>query len=164
MAFSATDRYLETEVLTATPQKLQLMLIDAAIRSTQRAARHFEAGKPDEAGEALVHAQQVVTELLAGINRDANVPLARKMAAVYLFVFRGLVDAGRDRKKLDDVLRVLGIERETWRRVCRETGSAETPQAPEDAHPPREPIPAPHVPPAVDLTTGESPAGFSIEA
>jgi flagellar protein FliS len=128
MQSSATDRYLQTEVLTASPQKLQLMLLDAAIRSAERAGRHLDAGKVDEAHDALVHAQQVVTGLLGGLNRDAHRSLAGKMAAVYVFVFRSLVDAdiGRDRKRLDDALRILRIERETWRRVCQQTGGDET--------------------------------------
>ena len=149
MSSPATDRYLETEVLTATPQKLQLMLIDAAIRSAERAARHMEADEFERASDALIHAQQVVTEMLGSLNRDANPALAGKVAAVYLFVFRSLVDAGvrRDRKKLDDALRILGIERETWRRVCREAGHT----GPSE---PREDAPSPH----------ESSSGFSLEA
>ena len=34
---AARDEYLSTEVLTASPQKLQLMLIDAAIRAASQA-------------------------------------------------------------------------------------------------------------------------------
>ena len=37
MQASAQSNYLETEVMTAPPQKLQLMLVEAAIRSAERA-------------------------------------------------------------------------------------------------------------------------------
>jgi flagellar biosynthetic protein FliS len=170
MQSSATDRYLQTEVLTASPQKLQRMLLDAAIRSAERAGRHLDAEKFDEAHDALVHAQQVVTELLSGLKRDANPPLAGKRAALYVFVFRSLVDAGigRDRKKLDDALRILRIERETWRRVCQEAGNAESPERPLGARLSGEPAHSPQTPTA-DLSgsppmAAEIVPGFSMEA
>jgi flagellar secretion chaperone FliS len=116
--------YLETEILTAPPQKLQLMMIEAAIRFGRRAAEHWQAGEDDRACEALIRAQNVVTELVNGLNRDESPELARKMAAIYLFVFRSLMEASyqRDRKKLDDALGVLEVERETWRQVCQRAG------------------------------------------
>ena len=119
--------YLETEVMTASPQKLQLMLIEAAIRSIERARRHWRAQEDEQAAEALIRAQQIMTELLAGLNHDVKPELTRKVAAVYLFVFRSLVDAHlrRDEEKLDDTIRVLEVERETWREVCRKPGSSD---------------------------------------
>ena len=170
MQSSAPDRYLETAVLTAPPQKLHLMLVEAAIRSAERARRHMQAEDHEKACDALIHAQQVVTELLGGLNRDADAPLAKKAAAIYLFVFRGLVDAGmqRDLKKLDDVLRVLRVEQETWRQVCRNVGNDNTPEAPAGAPSPWEPAPSTQAPPAElpggpDATDGTS-SGFSLEA
>jgi flagellar biosynthetic protein FliS len=121
---SLPQNYFETQVLTAPPQKLQLMMIEAAIRFGRLAAGHWEADEGDRACEALIRAQQIVTELVNGLNRDESPQLAKKMAAVYLFVFRSLTEAcqQRDRVKLDDALRVLEIERETWREVCQRIG------------------------------------------
>ena len=88
MYSSARDRYLTTEVMTATPQKLHLMLIDGAIRLAQQARRHWETGGEDEkACEAVIRAQEIVTQLLAGLNRRENPDLSNKVAAVYLFIF-----------------------------------------------------------------------------
>ena len=46
----------------------------------------------------------------------------QEIASVYNFIFRTLVDANRrhDERKLDDALRVLAVERETWRLVCQQ--------------------------------------------
>ena len=123
---SLPQSYLETEVLTAPPQKLQLMMIEAAIRFGRLAAGHWQAGENDQACEALIRAQKIVTELVNGLNRDESPELVGKMAAVYLFVFRSLMEASyqRDREKLDDALRVLEVERETWRQVCQRVGRA----------------------------------------
>lgn len=130
---SAQESYLVTKVMTATPQKLQLMLIDAAIRSCLRGRQKWEQGDEDGANDALVHAQHVVGELLAALNPEVDAALAKNAASVYLFIFRSLMEANTERnaKKLGDALRVLEVERETWRLVCEQLGG-ETPRATAD--------------------------------
>lgn len=125
MPASARDTYLETEVLTATPQKLQLMLIDGALRFIELARHHWRNDKDEEACEALIRAQRIVTELLSGLNKDVDADLAGKVASIYLYIFRTLLAAHneRDEEKLDDVVRILNIERETWRQVCEKLGA-----------------------------------------
>ncbi len=117
---SARGSYLETEVLSAPPQKLHLMLIEGAIRFAERGRRHWAAAQWEEADEVFLRAEAIVTELLAAIHREANEVLARKLASIYLFVFRTLLEASLKRSEthLDDALRVLREEQETWRTVC----------------------------------------------
>lgn len=131
MEVSVRDEYLTTQVLTATPQKLHLMLIEAAVRSAEQASRQWQEGDPGAAGEALVHAQDCAGQLLAGLDHEGGPDVVRKLAALYVFVFRRLVHANlhRDAKALDDALRILRMERDTWRQVCAR------PEAP-DAGPP----------------------------
>jgi flagellar protein FliS len=125
MQSSARENYLVTDVMTAAPQKLQLMLIEAATRSAQRAHEKWLAGDDAQASKALIHAQEVVGELLAGLNREGDAELVKRVASVYLFVFRSLMEANHERNqsKLDGALKVLEIERETWRQVCQRLGS-----------------------------------------
>lgn len=178
MQSSARDNYLQTEVMTATPQKLQYMLIDAAIRNIQRGKHLRNEGHQEEACEALIRAQGIITQILTGLNHEAGAELTRKVASIYMFVFRALNEAqlSGDDAKLDECVRVLEVERETWRLLCEKleeeesaktgvapAGSASTPQ-PADSPP----APAPPMP-GLDLCDddlgGESPtAGFSIEA
>ena len=82
MTHSATEDYLATEVMTAAPQKLQLMLIEAAIRSAERARQNWRDGNNEAAMEALCHAQKVVSELLSGLNREVDPKLVGKVASV----------------------------------------------------------------------------------
>jgi len=72
----------------------------------------------------------------------------RKVAAVYLFIFRSLMEANfqRDEGKLDDALKVLRVERETWRQVCKQLGTTRQPEdPPPGADTPAQPA-APHIP------------------
>ena len=134
---TARDNYLTTEVMTATPQKLQLMLIEGALRFGQQAQQMWNAGRDQEAGESILRCQQIVSQLLGGLNPEQQPDLVRKVAGLYLFVFRALVTAhlNRDSQSLADALAVLVVEQETWRQVCAKLGSAKPADARADAHP-----------------------------
>lgn len=58
--------------------------------------------------------------MLAVIDHGLGGDLARRVSALYEFVFRSLVKAGyrHDEESLGDAIRILEIERETWRQVC----------------------------------------------
>lgn len=159
MAASAPENYLVTEVMTATPQKLQLMLIEGALRNVERTRRLWQEGKDEEAGEALIRAQQIISEMLCGLSREVESELARKVASVYIFIFRSLVDAHthRSESKLDEALGVLETERDTWRQLCEKFGAAWEPAS--DAG-------SPSAAPVAPLDSLDEPptAGLSLEA
>ena len=130
MQASAQNNYLETEVMTAPPQKLQLMLVEAAIRAAERARAMWRDEDDEQAFLALIRAQEITGELLAGLNPEVDSDVVKKVASVYMFVFRRLAEASRDRdeKTLDDAIRVLHVERETWRQVCRQLSGSQPPE------------------------------------
>ena len=161
MSTSARESYLVTEVMTATPQKLQLMLIEAAIRSTERARQQWR-DDDEQAIESIIRAQDIIGELLASLDQEVEGDLTKKVAAVYLFVFRTLMEASfdRDEQKLDDALKVLAIERDTWRQVCEQLGSRMQPDG-EAAN--RTAVPPPKL--TCDLPAAyDSPGSVSLEA
>jgi flagellar protein FliS len=125
MQTSARENYLVTQVLTAPPQKLHLMLLEAAIRSARLARQKWQSGENEAGCEALIRAQEIVSQLLAGLNREVAPELIQRVAGVYLFVFRSLIEANlrHDEKKLDDAVRVLEEERKTWQEVCAKVGA-----------------------------------------
>ena len=114
------DSYLSTEVKTAAPQKLQLMLVETALRLANRARQFWQEGRNERALQAIIEAQAVMVHMLGVIDREAGGDLAKRVSAVYEFIFRSLVKAGQrhDEKSLGDAVRILEIERETWRQVC----------------------------------------------
>ena len=67
MHSSAHSAYLEAGVLTATPQKLHLMLVEAALRAAVRAREAWEQEQDAEARAALTHCQKLVGEMLANL-------------------------------------------------------------------------------------------------
>ena len=116
----AQDHYLFTEVKTAAPQKLQLLLIEGALRLANRTRQFWQQGHNDRATESLVRAQEIVGQMLAGINHKVGGDLARRVSSLYEFILRCLANAvsRHDDKSLGDAIRILEIERETWRQLC----------------------------------------------
>ena|SRR5579872_5916448 len=113
---TAAREYLETQVLTASPERLHLMVVDAAIRFARKGEEALEAADYATACSALDRARSCVNELLAGINSDPNPELAERLKALFLFVHRNLVQADltHDAKLVRDGLSILETHRETW--------------------------------------------------
>jgi flagellar protein FliS len=111
-----STEYLRSAVLTATPEQLHLMLYDGAIRFATRGGEALRAGDREAAFHAFERAQLIVLEMINGIQPEANPELGDRMLALYSFVYRRLVDANvkRDEQAVDDALRVLRHQRETW--------------------------------------------------
>jgi flagellar protein FliS len=156
----ASQQYFETEVLTATPQKLQLLLIEGALRDIRHAQQSRKQNDHDTACELLIHAQDVIGQLLTGFNRSEESEIVGRLSGVYFFVLRQLMDANmtRDDSKLEDAARVLEVERETWRQVCERFGSKTTGMRFDPA--------LPDAPVGLPLTTAADAAAgsFSVEA
>ena len=120
MNADARDRYFHDQVMTAPPQKLHLMLLEAALRHGRRAEQLWRDGQDEQAGEAVLRSQEVMGELVRELKADVAPELVGQVASSYLFILRSLVDAHlhRDAEKLQDALRVLEVECETWRELC----------------------------------------------
>ena len=121
MNLSARDAYLETQVLTATPQRLRLMLIEAALRKAKAAQQACDANDKETALAAISCCRDLISELIAGVQPDQS-PLARQVLGIYMFVYSALVEVGltADGQRLRDVIRVLDEERRTWQAVCEQ--------------------------------------------
>jgi flagellar protein FliS len=126
MATAGYTDYLANDVLSAPPQKLQLLLIEGAIRNVLLTKKHWQDGQDNLALETLVTAQDILAQLVGGVKANAS-PTAGKAQAVYAFIHRTLIEAGlaKNPATLSDAERVLRIELETWRQVCQQLGQSE---------------------------------------
>jgi len=129
---NARTAYLETQIKTAAPQKLRLMLIEAAIRFAQQAR---DAGGGELFSNGLERARDIVAELLAGIRPEKHA-LNDTARALYAFIFRSLSEATllHDLSKINDALRVLEEERITWQQVCEQMPEAPAPEVADFRH------------------------------
>ncbi len=126
----ASKEYLKGAVMTASPEQLQLMLLDGAIRFTLRGREALEKGDTEAAFNGFERAQRIVLELNNGLRREVNPELVDRMAALYDFIFRRMIDANvhRETQAADDALRILRHQRETWALLIEKL-AREAPQA-----------------------------------
>ncbi len=124
------NNYLQAEVLTASPQKLQLMLIEAAIRNVRQGKDAIESGQSDSASGPLRKAQDIVGQILSGLRSEHDLELVGKVASIYVFVLRTLAEGmlAGDAQRLASVLHVLQEERTTWKQLCDQLGESAGPR------------------------------------
>lgn len=116
MATSGDNPYLHDAVMTASPEQLQLMLYDGAIRFSLQARDYVEAKDYEQSYDRLTRAQNIVLEMQNGLDFDVNRELCERVASIYGFVYNKLLDANinHDVQSIDDAVKVLRMERETW--------------------------------------------------
>jgi flagellar protein FliS len=108
--------YLRNQVLSAKPEELRLMLFDGAIRFLNVGRKGLENKDYDVSYTNISKAQKIVLELSNSLNRNVMPEVTEKLSALYTFIYRLLIDASttRDTKPLDEAIRLLKYERETW--------------------------------------------------
>ncbi|MFO0973737.1 MAG: flagellar export chaperone FliS [Phycisphaerae bacterium] len=125
MTPTPSDEYLRSAVLTATPEQLQMMLYDGAIRFATQGREALERHDYSTSCEQLLRAQKIVVELENGLRPEVNPSLCQQLAALYRFVYRRLVDANvhQDPDAADDALRILHHQRTTWEMLLQRLAS-----------------------------------------
>jgi flagellar protein FliS len=125
MTVSARDSYLESQVLTATPQRLRLLLIEGALRFAKQIVHSWEKGDSETGLEAVSRCRRIVTELLT-VMVDDGTEVIGQLRGIYAFMFRQLTDAQQQQnpEMVGEVIRLLEVERETWQMVCEQMPEA----------------------------------------
>jgi flagellar protein FliS len=113
---SAAQNYLKTKVLTATPEQLQMMLYDGALRFGEQARVAMNAGKFDESYDLITRVQKIVLELNCSLKHEVAPDVCGKLSALYNYVYRKLIEANvaHDAKAMEEAIELLRYQRETW--------------------------------------------------
>ena len=111
-----TDQYLETQVPTAPPEQLHMLVIDAALRFARLGSQSLGEQDYEIAHESLSRSREFVNELINGLKPDGNEELAENLQRLFGFVYRSLVDAdaNHDQQKANDAIKILEQHRDTW--------------------------------------------------
>ena len=120
----AAQKYLRTKVLTATPEQLQMMLFDGAIRFCEQARLALQKKNFEQSYQALTKAQAIVNQLICALKPDVLPDLCKRLKGLYAFAYRRLVDANLNHRmeSLDEALNVLKFQRETWAMLMENLG------------------------------------------
>jgi flagellar secretion chaperone FliS len=114
--FAQHNRYQETEVNTASPVKLVLVLYDAAIERALRAKKCLEEGDLAGKGDLISKAIDIISELQVSLDMANGGNMAENLRRLYSYCIDRLIEANikKDTKQLDAAVRVLCTLREGW--------------------------------------------------
>ncbi len=112
----ALNTYQKTAVETADPLQLIILCYDAAIRDLGEAEELHEKGSMDEAYTKIRHAQDIVTELLVGLDYERGGDIARNLNRLYNFILRQLIgiNSRQDTSIYHHLIKILAELREAW--------------------------------------------------
>lgn len=125
MTQKASEAYLQNAVLTATPEQLQMMLYDGAIRFARQAREALIKRDLETACEKLLRVQKIVTEMKNGLRPEVQPELCEQLAGLYNFIYWRLVEANirHEPQYIDEALQILEHQRETWRMLMEKVQS-----------------------------------------
>ncbi len=107
--------YTEASVMTASPERLVVMLYDGAIRFLHQSAAALRAGKRDTARERLRRATAIIDELTRSLDLSQG-EIAVGLRSIYSFCSRHLIDSTlhADPEGYEKVAELLAELRESW--------------------------------------------------
>jgi flagellar secretion chaperone FliS len=157
----AGDQYFRNAVLTATPEQLQLMLYDGAVRFAAQAREAMQARDIEQTHNLLTKAQRIIVEMQNGLRPEVAPEICRQMAGLYTFVYRRLIDANvnKDPVALDDAIQILNHMRQTWMLLIEKLRQERA----GDAVPPESAAPHPRMDSPKPDPTPIGAGGFSAE-
>ncbi len=108
-------RYRQTQVETAGPLELIIMMYDGAIRFCNQGKVAIDKKKYNEANKLLQRAQDIVDELNISLNMEAG-EIASHLRSLYDFINSKLVEANikKDPDLITQMVELLAELRSSW--------------------------------------------------
>ncbi|MGN6090707.1 MAG: flagellar export chaperone FliS [Actinomycetales bacterium] len=109
------NAYVNDAIETASPQRLLCMLYDRLVLDLMRAEAAIEQANREARNDALIHAQDIVVELLTSLDVTKWSGGAR-LASIYQFLLRELLDANvhADAGKVTSCRQIVEPLRDAW--------------------------------------------------
>ena len=119
--------YKETQIKTATPGKLILMMYDGAIKNLNQALQDLdnEHRRYDSISNSLIKAQDIIAELMISLDFERGGEIAKNLFGLYVFMNRRLLDGNikKDRAPLEEVRTLLTELRGAWAEIADKAGT-----------------------------------------
>ena len=123
---SNANVYKQQQILTASPEKLILMLYNGFLKFTNEAIVAIEDNNIEKAHNSCIRAQDIVCELMASLDMDYEI--SKELLNLYEYVEFEIVEANlkKDKKHLENAKMVITNIREGWveaMKIAREDGN-----------------------------------------
>ncbi|WP_028454379.1 flagellar export chaperone FliS [Chitinilyticum litopenaei] len=113
---------LQSQVESASPGRLIVMLYEGAIKSIQLGRMHMQNGEIAEKGQAISKAISIIDEgLRLALDHEQGGELAANLDALYFYMMQQLLEANlrNTTEPLDQVLVLLNDLKEAWESISQ---------------------------------------------
>lgn len=127
----AANKYLETQIMTASPMQLIIMLYDECIQSLEKAEKAFslpEEDKIESINNNILHAEDIITELAVSLDMEKGGEIAHNLHRLYDFMLEHLSDANVNKKSdnVTEIRKMMQELRDSWGKVAEQEPQAES--------------------------------------
>ena len=121
------NAYKKNQINTASSEQLVLMLYDGARKFIKKAIKSIQDGDMQAAHHNLIRSQDIVAELMCGINFEAG-EMAETFLRFYRYMHSQLIQANlkKDSQYAQEVLEMIEDLRGAWAQIMAEGYSSET--------------------------------------
>lgn len=114
--YAPFNQYQNTQVTTASPEKILLMLYDGAVNFSRMAHDRMNRGDIGGKGIYIGKALGIVMELMNTLNHDAGGEIAGNLERLYAYIVSEFTNANinNDMKSLENAITILADLRDTW--------------------------------------------------
>ena len=116
-------QYQRTEVETATPEKVLILLYDGAVQFLNKALKALDDRNIPEIHNNIVGAERILLEFMNTIDFEQGGDFAERLNALYQYLYNRLVEANmkKDKEIVQQVLHFLVDLRATWKQAINMT-------------------------------------------
>jgi flagellar protein FliS len=115
------QQYQETEIKTATPVELVVLMYDSAIASLQKAQEHIAAREIEKRTRCIDKAAAILTELQANLDFEASGGIAQSLDRLYRYM-KGrifLANTQQHAAPLRETVKLLSNLRLAWAEISQ---------------------------------------------
>ena len=114
------DQYKKVQINTANSGQLIILMYEGAIKNLGTALEKFDPSTYDTVNSSIIKAQDIVTELMLSLNKEAGGDLALKLESIYMYINRRLLQANMEKNKniISEVKSYLESLLEAWRSIA----------------------------------------------
>ena len=124
------NNYKKTQILTAEPGKIILMLLEGGMTFLLQAADHAEKKSMAKKANLILRTKNIILELLAALNYEKGAEIACNLREIYTFLLGELdrADLNNDIERILKCREVLGNIREGWAAMLEERENTDSTQ------------------------------------
>ena len=116
---SHTENYRDTQIMTASPMELIIMLYNDCIQSLEKAENAFNSEDPnkiEQINNYILHSQNVITELIVSLDMEKGGEIAVNLERLYDFMISNLSNANvvKIASPITEVREMMIDLREAW--------------------------------------------------